>query len=329
MTAPPAPEDYGLTAKDLRHAVTVTNIQRKLQEYGCYVFRLGFPVIILASGLTGGYPKIGASDLIGIAAIFFFIGIVLDQTLGRGLLVTFLGSRHFRALLMKPEMVRYEASLNAARAELKRREEREARERERGEERRRKVAEERRRQEEAKRQREADAAEQRRKEAAELERQRNEEARRQAEQRARAEAERERRDKERRRQQAELDRIRRKDAWLKMDGYQFENAVADLFEAAGWQVERRGKSGDNGVDLTIKHQGSELRTIVQCKAHKSRISKDTLRALQGVREDFEYAPAIIACLHGPTQGGIDYANRKGIQVFDVDALVDFARGLHV
>lgn len=259
----------------------------------------------------------------------FVGGLVLDQLLGRGILIPYFGSGSFRALLMRQDLVRYEASLNAARAKLKEQEAREARKRQAEEERLRREEHERRQREDAERRRKAEAVERKRREAEESERRREEEARRVAEQRAQAEAERERREQEKRRRQADLDRVRRKEVWLKMDGYQFENAVADLFEAAGWQVERRGKSGDNGVDLTIKHQGSELRTIVQCKAHKSRLSKDALRAMQGVREDFEYAPAIIACLNGPTKGGMNYADRKGIQVFDVDALVDFARSVNV
>lgn len=45
----------------------------------------------------------------------------------------------------------------------------------------------------------------------------------------------------------------------------FEEFVAELFEALGYEVERVGGSGDEGTDLRLKKAG--LRAIVQCKYH--------------------------------------------------------------
>lgn len=48
----------------------------------------------------------------------------------------------------------------------------------------------------------------------------------------------------------------------------FEEFVAELFEALGYQVERTGGTGDEGVDLRLSLDG--LRAVAQCKYHKSR-----------------------------------------------------------
>jgi restriction system protein len=47
----------------------------------------------------------------------------------------------------------------------------------------------------------------------------------------------------------------------------FEEFVAEVFEVLGYDVERVGGSGDEGVDLRVVREG--LKCIVQCKYHKS------------------------------------------------------------
>lgn len=46
----------------------------------------------------------------------------------------------------------------------------------------------------------------------------------------------------------------------------FEEFVAELFEALGYEVEQTGGSGDEGVDLRLRRK--DLLAIVQCKYHK-------------------------------------------------------------
>lgn len=48
----------------------------------------------------------------------------------------------------------------------------------------------------------------------------------------------------------------------------FEEFVAEIFEALGYDVERVGGTGDEGVDLRVVREG--LSAVVQCKYHKSR-----------------------------------------------------------
>jgi len=47
----------------------------------------------------------------------------------------------------------------------------------------------------------------------------------------------------------------------------FEEFVAELFEALGYEVERCGGTGDEGIDLRVRKHG--LHAVVQCKYHKT------------------------------------------------------------
>jgi restriction system protein len=46
----------------------------------------------------------------------------------------------------------------------------------------------------------------------------------------------------------------------------FEEFVAELFEALGYEVEQTGGTGDEGADLRLRRK--DLRAVVQCKYHK-------------------------------------------------------------
>ena len=46
----------------------------------------------------------------------------------------------------------------------------------------------------------------------------------------------------------------------------FEEFVAEVFEALGYEVERVGGTGDEGADLRVRRDG--LSAIVQCKYHR-------------------------------------------------------------
>ncbi len=85
----------------------------------------------------------------------------------------------------------------------------------------------------------------------------------------RLEAQRERLIADRERSERLRDQARRADLKLGQLGTLtpegFEEFVAEVFEALGYEVERVGGSGDEGIDLRMKKAG--LRAIVQCKYH--------------------------------------------------------------
>jgi restriction system protein len=70
---------------------------------------------------------------------------------------------------------------------------------------------------------------------------------------------------------------------MKMDPVEFENLVADLFQAMGWQVMTTERTGDGGVDVRAMNldpiQGGKL--VIQVKRYKSTIPPAPVRDLYG------------------------------------------------
>ena len=75
-------------------------------------------------------------------------------------------------------------------------------------------------------------------------------------------------------------RLRKVESWWKqLDGRTFERELAELLKGKGYQVRWTGRPGDDGVDLRLEGMGKT--NIVQCKAHRSRLSSATVRELYG------------------------------------------------
>jgi restriction system protein len=70
---------------------------------------------------------------------------------------------------------------------------------------------------------------------------------------------------------------------MKMDPIEFENLVADLFQAMGWQVMTTERTGDGGVDVRAMNldpiQGGKL--VIQVKRYKNTIPPAPVRDLYG------------------------------------------------
>ena len=106
------------------------------------------------------------------------------------------------------------------------------------------------------------------------------------------------------------------------DGFDFENAVADLYRKLCYKVTVTKGTGDGGVDLILKKDGQI--TIVQCKAHKHQVGPEPVRALWGVREDFGANSAIFVAYSGVTQGAWDFVRGKKLRIVDADELINMS-----
>lgn len=116
---------------------------------------------------------------------------------------------------------------------------------------------------------------------------------------------------------------RQEDYWRSLNGVQFERELAALFRKIGFESETTTHTSDGGADIVLRKGGS--RTVVQCKAHKSKVSIGTARELAQVMRDFEADRAIIACLEGVTKPTAEYIKDKGIEVLDVREIVELQR----
>ena len=63
--------------------------------------------------------------------------------------------------------------------------------------------------------------------------------------------------------------------WRDMRGGEFERFLAEVLETVGYEVERTGKSGDQGVDLVVAKNGR--RVAVQAKGYTERVGNTAIQ----------------------------------------------------
>jgi hypothetical protein len=104
--------------------------------------------------------------------------------------------------------------------------------------------------------------------------------------------------------------------WKRLDGVQFETAVATLFAEWGYEVEATPYSGDGGVDLILRRSG--LMGIVQCKAVGARIGVATVREFIGAKLQYpEIEETWIVSLCGFTKGARGLAAHHRIRLYSI------------
>lgn len=113
--------------------------------------------------------------------------------------------------------------------------------------------------------------------------------------------------------------LRKEDNWRKLSGIAFENELARLYTRMGYSVEKTPYTNDGGVDLRLKKEGRL--TIVQCKAHQTRVSISTARELYASMMDFGADHAVIACFEGCTKPVEEYAKSRSISILSLKDVV--------
>lgn len=110
-----------------------------------------------------------------------------------------------------------------------------------------------------------------------------------------------------------------KDYWLKLSGTAFEYDLAELYNLIGYKANLTKASGDKGVDIILE-KDYEL-TIVQCKAHKSKISPQVAKKLFESMNYFGVDKGVLASVSGFTPGVYEYINGKNITLVDINNIL--------
>jgi len=106
-------------------------------------------------------------------------------------------------------------------------------------------------------------------------------------------------------------------AFSEMSGEDFERYVGDLLRALGWSVETTARTRDGGVDLKARKAdpvGVETVLSVQCRNQRSPVGVEVVRELNAVLDPG--ARGVIACPAGFTREAIDFAEERGILLWD-------------
>ena len=110
--------------------------------------------------------------------------------------------------------------------------------------------------------------------------------------------------------------------WDALTGTQFEDEVANLLNKAGYSARVTPASGDKGVDVLLKDG-----TVIQCKAHKSRVAPSVVRELYGTLQHFKAPRAILISKNGFSKGVYEFVHGKNITLWDVNNLIEMQKGL--
>ena len=103
--------------------------------------------------------------------------------------------------------------------------------------------------------------------------------------------------------------------WSKLNGIQFERALARLYKNDGYEVNFTPRTNDKGVDLILLKDGRT--TIVQCKAYGKNVGVAAVRELQGVKAGWGDADAILATVFDFTKATKEFAAIHNIKLFSV------------
>lgn len=108
--------------------------------------------------------------------------------------------------------------------------------------------------------------------------------------------------------------------WWTLDGWQFEQEVANVFRINGYNAKVTKGSGDGGVDIILKRNGRT--SIVQCKHYQNPVPPEPIRALWGCKDDFGADEVILVASSGITDMGARFVqNKPNFKVLNLDDII--------
>lgn len=112
--------------------------------------------------------------------------------------------------------------------------------------------------------------------------------------------------------------------WWTLDGWQFEQEVANVFRLNGYKAKVTKGSGDGGVDIILNRNGKTI--IVQCKHYQNPVPPEPIRALWGCKDDFGADEVILVASSGITDMGAGFVqNKPNFKVYNLDDIIKMAK----
>lgn len=107
-----------------------------------------------------------------------------------------------------------------------------------------------------------------------------------------------------------------------MDPYDFEQLVANLLTAMGYQTQRVGRSGDGGVDVEVRSDdplGAGL-IVISVKRYKRTVGAHYVRELAGTVADRDAIKGILVTTSGFGPSSYEFAAKNRLELVDGDRL---------
>jgi restriction system protein len=109
-----------------------------------------------------------------------------------------------------------------------------------------------------------------------------------------------------------------------LDPESFEEFVAELFEALGYEVEIVGGSGDEGADLLLRRRDG-LSAVVQCKFHKGVVGSPLLQKFLGTIHHIRCHKGFFVTTSTFSLAAEKFAADNPIELIDGARLVELVR----
>jgi HJR/Mrr/RecB family endonuclease len=106
----------------------------------------------------------------------------------------------------------------------------------------------------------------------------------------------------------------------KMNPYEFEELILQLFENLGWRTEKTPKSGDGGIDGILIKGGEK--TFIQCKKlRKGKVGEPVIRDLYGSVIAAGAVGGIVVTTSEFSAQAVDWAKGKPIELLGAGKLI--------
>lgn len=113
--------------------------------------------------------------------------------------------------------------------------------------------------------------------------------------------------------------LKKRQYWEKMNGREFEIAVAHYFKNQGYNVELTQCSNDGGIDIILYSNNTKI--YVQCKHYKNYVGIAPARELYGVMRADNVSYGYLVTMNGFTKGVYQFVNDKNIYLLTIDDLI--------
>jgi hypothetical protein len=112
---------------------------------------------------------------------------------------------------------------------------------------------------------------------------------------------------------------RKRDFWISLNGHAFEHEVANLLRRVGHKAKVTRGSGDDGIDIICEIDGESV--VFQCKRYSGSVGPALVREFYGSLMHHGADRGVIATTGGYTQGAIDFAEDKPIDLWTLDEIL--------
>lgn len=102
---------------------------------------------------------------------------------------------------------------------------------------------------------------------------------------------------------------------LNLSPVEFEDMVVALYEQAGHQAKRTGKTGDHGVDVTVKAKNGET-WVIQCKRWRGTVGEPIVRDFYGVMQHEKAHRGIIITSGRFSRPALAWAKGKPLALYN-------------